>query len=211
MQLTAQEGNPPPSRGTLSASSNPCQIPAGGATCTATVTWKTIDEVANAILYVQDIGFGHPPSAIEAGKTGTVEPSWIQAPPHRYIFTLFELTATGRVALASIEVTGQEESKPASPSGTISVAPSSCVIPSGGTTCSTVVSWSTTSDVSDARVVVTDAGASGTPVLVARGKSGSLRYDGIEVSPHRYVFTLYGLISNRLVELSSVEASGAVQ
>jgi len=211
MELTAQEGNPPPSRGTLSASSNPCEIPAGAAACTTTVTWKTIDEVANAILYVQDIGFGHLPSAIEAGKTGTVELSWIQAPPHRYIFTLFEVTATGRTTIAALEVTGKEESKPASPSGTISAAPRSCTIPSGGSSCSTVVSWSTTNDVSDARVFVTDAGASGSPVLVAKGKTGTVRYDGIEASPHRYVFTLYGLISNRLVELGSVEASGAVQ
>ena len=211
MEMTGQEGNPPPSRGTLKASSNPCEIPEGGAICSTTLTWTTTDEVANATLYVNDIGFGHLPSAIEAGKSGTVEIGWIQAPPHRYIFTLFEITATSQVSIASIEVIGKEQSKPASPSGTISAAPGSCVIPVDGTTCSTVVSWSTTNDVSDARVVVTDVGASGTPTFLAKGKSGSVTYGTVEASPHRYVFTLYGFMSNRLVELASVEVSGAIQ
>ena len=211
MEMTGQEGNPPPSRGTLKASTNPCEIPAGGSACTTTLTWTTVDDVANAILYVQDLGFGFPPSAIEAGKTGTVEINWIQAPPHRYIFTLYEITATSQVSIASIEVIGKEEAKPAAPSGTISAAPGSCVIPADGTTCSTVVSWNTTNDVADARVVVTDVGASGAPTFLAKGKSGSVTYGTVEASPHRYVFTLYGLMSNRLIELSSVEASGATQ
>jgi hypothetical protein len=211
MEMTGQEGNPPASRGTLEASPNPCEIPTGLTNCTTTLTWTTADDVANAILYVQDLGFGYPSSAIEAGKTGTVEINWIQAPPHRYIFTLYEITATSQVSIAAIEVIGKEESKPAAPSGTISAAPSSCVIPADGTTCSTVVSWNTTNDVADARVVVTDVGASGTPIFLAKGKSGSVTYGTIEASPHRYVFTLYGLMSNRLVELSSVEASGATQ
>jgi len=208
MEMTGQERNPPASRGTLTASSNPCDIPAGGATCTTSITWTTIDAVANAILYVQDIGLGPPQSAVEAGKSGTVELVWIQAPPHRYIFTLFEITASNQVSIASIEVIGKEESKPPAPSGTISAAPSSCVIPADGTTCSTVVSWSTTNDVFDARVVVTDVGASGTPTFLAKGKSGSVTYATVEASPHRYVFTLYGLMSNRLVELGSVEVNG---
>jgi len=206
--MTGQEGNPPASRGTLKASSNPCDIPAGGSACTTTITWTTTDAVANAILYVQDTGFGHPSSAIEAGKTGTVEINWIQPPPHRYIFTLFEITATNQVSIASIEVIGKEESKLAAPSGTITAAPSSCVIPADGTTCATVISWSTTNDVFDARVVVTDVGASGSPTLLAKGKSGSVTYGTVEGSPHRYVFTLYGLMSNRLVELGSVEVNG---
>jgi hypothetical protein len=208
LEMTGQEGNPPASRGTLKASSNPCEIPAGGSACTTTLTWTTIDAVANAILYVEDIGFEHPSSAVEAGVEGTVEISWIQAPPHRYIFTLFETSATGVVPIAAIEVIGKEESKPAAPSGTISAAPGSCVIPAGGTTCSTVISWSTTTDVFDARVVVTDSGASGTPTFLAKGKSGSVTFGTVEASPHRYVFTLYGSISNRWVELGSVEVSG---
>ena len=211
MEMTGQEGNPPASRGTLKSSTNPCEIPAGGSNCTTSITWTTIDEVPNAILYVQDIGLGHPTSAVEAGKSGTVEISWIQAPPHRYIFTLFESTGTNQVFIASIEVIGKEESKPAAPSGTISAAPGSCVIPADGTTCSTVVSWNTTSDVFDARVVVTDVGASGTPTYLAKGKSGSVTYGTVEGSPHRYVFTLYGSISNRLVELGSVEVNGTTQ
>ena len=211
MEMTGQEGNPPALRGTLTASSNPCEVPAGGSTCTASIAWTTIDAVANAILYVQDIGLGHPPSAVDSGKSGTVEISWIQAPPHRYIFTLFEVTTTNQVSIASIEVIGKEESKPAAPSGTISAAPGSCVIPTNGTTCSTVVSWNTTNVVSDARIVVTDVGASGAPAFLAKGKSGSVTYSTVEGSPHRYVFTLYGLISNRLVELGSVEATGAIQ
>ncbi|HEU0005372.1 MAG TPA: SBBP repeat-containing protein, partial [Terriglobia bacterium] len=194
LELTGQEGNPPASRGTLTASSNPCEIPAGGSNCTTTLTWTTTDAVANAILYVQDIGLGHPPAAVDSGKSGTVEISWIQATPHRYIFTLFEITATGVAPISSIEVIGKEESKPAEPSGTISAAPSSCVIPADGTTCSSVISWSTTTDVSDARVVVTDVGASGSPTFLAKGKSGSVTYGTVEASPHRYVFTLYGLM-----------------
>ncbi|MSO21919.1 MAG: hypothetical protein EXQ58_01415 [Acidobacteria bacterium] len=211
MEMTGQEGNPPASRGTLKASTNPCEIPAGGGACTTTITWTTIDEVANAILYVQDIGFDNSPSAVEAGKMGTVELRWIQEPPHRYIFTLLEETATRRVSIASIEVIGKEESKPAARSGTIKAAPSSCVIPADGTTCSTVISWKTTTDVFDARVVVADVGASGTPTFLAKGKSGSVTYDTVEASPHSYIFTLYGLMSNRLVELASVEVSGATQ
>jgi Beta-propeller repeat len=211
MEMTAKEGNPPVSRGTLKASPNPCEIPAGAATCTTSITWTTSDLVPYAILYVEDIGFGHPRSGVEAGKARTVELGWIQAPPHRYIFTLFEVSATGQVPITSIEVIGKEASKPAAPSGTISAAPNPCVIPADGTTCSTVVSWNTTSDVSDARVVVTDVGVSGTPVLLAAGKSGSVTYGNVEASPHKYVFTLYGSISNRLVELGSVEASGAKQ
>jgi hypothetical protein len=58
---------------------------------------------------------------------------------------------------------------------------------------------------------VTDVGASGTPTYLAKGKSGSLTYSTVEASPHRYVFTLYGLMLNRLVELGSVEVSGATQ
>jgi len=208
MEMTGQEGNPPVSRGTLQASANPCVIPAGSGACSTTLSWTTVDSVANAILYVQDIGFGHPPSGIEAGAEGTVEIGWIQAPPHRYIFTLFEITATGQVPIKSIEVIAREESKSAAPSGTISATPSSCVIPAEGTTCSTVISWSTTNDVFDARVVVTDVGTSGTPAFLARGKSGSVDFGKIEESPHRYVFTLFGLISNRLVELGSVEVNG---
>jgi hypothetical protein len=208
MEMTGQEGNPPPSRGTLKASSNPCEIPEGGGACNTTLTWTTTDDVANAILYVDDIGFGHPPSGIEAGKSGTVEINWIQPPPHRYIFTLFEITTTGQVPIASIEVIGKELSKPAAPSGTISAAPSSCVIPAGGTTCSTVVSWTTTDDVFDARVVVTDVGASGAPTFLAKGKSGSVTFNTVEASPHRYVFTLYGSMLNHLVELGSVEVNG---
>lgn len=208
MEMTGQEGNPPVSRGTLTASANPCEIPAGGAACTTTLTWTTIDAVANAILYVQDIGSGHPPSGIEAGKSGTVEIKWIQAPPHRYIFTLYETTTSNQVSIASIEVIGKEESKPAAPSGTISAAPGSCVIPADGTTCSTVVSWNTTNDVFDARVVVADVGASGTPTLLAKGKSGSVTFSTVEASPHRYVFTLYGQMSNHLVQLGSVEVNG---
>ena len=115
------------------------------------------------------------------------------------------------MSVAAIEVIGKEESKPAAPSGTISAAPGSCVIPADGTTCSTVVSWNTTDDVFDARVVVTDVGSSGTPTFLAKGKSGSLTYSTVEASPHRYLFTLYGLMSNRLVELGSVEVNGATQ
>jgi hypothetical protein len=211
MEMTGQEGNPPPSRGTLKVSTNPCEIPAGGSTCSTSITWTTIDEVANAILYVQDVGLGHPSSGVDSGKSGTVEIGWIQAPPHRYIFTLFEVTATSQVSIASIEVIGKEESKPAAPSGTISAAPGSCVIPADGTTCSTVVSWSTTSDVFDARVVVTDVGASGAATFLAKGKSGSLTYSTVEASPHRYLFTLYGIMSNQLVELGSVEVNGVTQ
>ena len=113
--------------------------------------------------------------------------------------------------IVAIEVIGKEASKPAEPSGTISAAPGSCIIPTDGTTCSTVVSWNTTSDVFDARVVVTDVGASGTPTFLAKGKSGSLTYSTVEASPHRYLFTLYGSMSNRLVELGSVEVNGTTQ
>ena len=51
----------------------------------------------------------------------------------------------------------------------------------------------------------------GHPPYLAKGKSGSVTYGTVEASPHRYVFTLYGLMSNRLVELASVEVSGATQ
>jgi hypothetical protein len=195
----------------LKASPNPCEIPAGGGACTTSITWTTVDGVANGLVSVQDIGFGYPSAGVEAGPSGTVDIGWIQPPPHRYIFTLYEVATTGLSPVASIEVLGKEEGKPAEPSGTIAVVPAACVIPAGGTTCSTVVSWNTTSNVFDARVVVTDVGSSGTPTFLAKGKSGSVTYSTVEASPHRYLFTLYGFIANQLVELASVEASGATQ
>ena len=104
-------------RGLLQVSSNPCEIPTGANTCSTTIYWTTLNEVSSAELYVQDIGLGHPPSGVGAGKSGTVEIGWVQGPPHRYIFTLFEITAAGQVSIASVEVTGKESSNPAAPSG----------------------------------------------------------------------------------------------
>ncbi|MCI0626203.1 MAG: SBBP repeat-containing protein [Acidobacteria bacterium] len=211
LEVTGQEGNPPLSRGTLQISDNPCLIPAGGTTCTTTITWTTAADAVNAILYVQDVAAGHSPSAVEQGGSGSVEVNWIQGPPHRYVFTLFEITATGQTPIAAVEVTGKEETKPSNRSGSISASANPCLIPAGGTTCSTVINWSTTADVSDARVTVTDVGASGSPRFFAKGKSGSVTIDTIEASPHRYVFTLYQVISNRFVELASVEVTGTSQ
>src|SRR5262249_39818234 len=128
-------------RGTVTASSNPCQVPEGKENCTTTLTWTTIDGVTNVILYVQDVGLGQPPSGVAVGKSGSLEIPWIQPPPHRYIFALFDTTETDQVAIASLEVTGRRTGQPSSPSGTISAAPGSCGIPQDGTTCSTVVSW----------------------------------------------------------------------
>src|SRR6185295_2876859 len=120
-------------RGLLQVSTNPCEIPTGAAACSTAIYWTTLNEVGSAVLYVQDIGAGNPPSGIAAGKSGTVEINWIQALPHRYVFTLFEITAAGQVPIASIEVTGKVSSNPAAFSEKTSAAQAGAPFLSDGT------------------------------------------------------------------------------
>ncbi len=207
VEVTGQESDPL-FRGVLQVSNNPCLIPAGASNCTTTISWNTVDAVADAVLYVQDVGAGHPASAVEVGVTGSVEVSWIQGPPHRYIFTLVEVVAPTQTPIAAIEVTAKVENQPGNVSGSISASPNPCVIAGEATTCSTTVSWNTAAYVDDARVVVTDVGASGSPKFFASGKAGSARFETVEGSPHRYRFTLYQVTSSRAIELTSTEVTG---
>lgn len=207
VEVTGQESDPL-FRGTLQVSNNPCLIAPGGSTCTTSISWNTIAEVPDAILYVQDVGAGDPASAVEVGKSASIEVSWIQGPPHRYVFTLFEVVSPNQTPIAAIEVTGKAENQPGNISGSISASPNPCVIAGDVTTCSTTISWTTAAHVGDARIVVTDVGSSGTPKLFAGGKSGSATFSTVEGSPHRYRFTLYQVTSSRVIELASTEVTG---
>jgi hypothetical protein len=105
-------------------------------------------------------------------------------------------------------VTGKEETSPGNQSGTISASPNPCVIPVGGTTCATVLTWTTASNVLDARIAISDTGTGLGPYLFGRGKSGAITVD-IEGPPHRYRFVLYQIAGNRLIELGAVEATAS--
>jgi hypothetical protein len=70
------------------------------------------------------------------------------------------------------------------------------------------LSWTTASNVLDARITISDTGAGLGPYLFGRGKSGSIIVD-IQGPPHRYRFTLQQIAGNRFVELGTVEATAS--
>jgi len=191
-------------KGSILASPNPCAIPAGGNTCTVTLTWTTKD-VAAANVWVQDIGVGGNETPFAGGTSGPATAPWIQGAPHRYIFTLYEVTTTGRAPITSVAVIGLRQD----PSGTISASPNPCVIPTGGTTCTTSVIWSA-QNVSGAEVWVQDIGVGGNETPFAGGTSGPATALWIQRQPHRYFFTLYstGPGTRRPLAQVSVAATG---
>jgi hypothetical protein len=207
VEVTGHEADPP-ARGSIKVSGNPCIIPAGSSTCTTTISWTSSADILNAILFVQDVGVGNPASGVDVGTSGSVEVPWIQGPPHRYIFTLFDSSSSQLGPIAAIEVTGREETGAGNSSGTISASPNPCVIEAGSTICSTRTSWSTADNVEDARVSIADIGVSGAPVRFAAGKSGSVVAQHIEGAPHKYRFTLYQVTPDQVIELSAVEVTG---
>jgi len=206
VEVTGLEGDPPGETGSILASPRACTIPEGSVLCTATINWSSIDSVTDGIVYVQDVGMGAAPTPFAAGPSGSVDAPWIQGPPHRYVFILYQGSADSLKPAAAVEVTGNNGKTPSNASGTLSASPNPCVV-SSGNTCAAIIQWNTTTNVIDARVVVRDI-HKGATMYFASGKSGPAIADFIEAAPHRYLFTLYQLGSGTLITLDTIEVDG---
>ncbi len=184
--------------GSIAASPNPCMIPSGQTACTTAVTWST-QNVTSASVTVEDKAGGGEVS-FASGLSGSQSAS-IQAPPHQYTFRLYDTSSGTPVFLAATTVV-------ATGSGTLEGSPNPCAIPSGGTTCSSTVSWST-QNVTTATVTVQDA-AGGGETAFSTGASGS-QAASIQAPPHKYTFRLYDTSSGTayLIAVTVVQAEGS--
>ncbi len=213
--------------GTVSANSissssenDQCTIPFGGLFCSTTITWKGINVTKDEVkVYVQDIGVGTAPELLQDQETtGSKAIDKIEGAPHRYRFTLDQERDGIRTELAAVEVSGDEADPPSTTSNYIRSVPNLCIIPTGSNTCSSVLTWAASNDVTQARVYVQDVGAGGSPEVFSPpdlssdtlNVSGQLPAPWIQAAPHRYVFTLYQLDSSDLPSkrLAAVEVTG---
>lgn len=176
--------------GTISASPNPCTITGSSASCTSIITWSTLNVNAAKITVQDTVGGGETPFA--AGRSGSQSVS-ILAPPHQYTFRLYDISSPDPIFLDATTVF-------ANGTGTISGTPNPCPIPSGATTCTATISWSTNT-LTSAKVTVQD-GDSGQETNLFTGLSGSQPYT-IQAPPHKYIFRLYDTSSGGAVWVAS--------
>jgi hypothetical protein len=124
---------PPPSgHGTISANPAVCTIPAGAATCTTTLSWSTDPGVSNVQVKIDGLLFA-------SGPSGSSPAPWIQAS-----VATFELWGDGQL-LATAGAQGQAAapgSIATGAAGLISADPGVCSIPSGGSLCTSTLTWS---------------------------------------------------------------------
>lgn len=189
------------SSGTITASPNPCTIPAGSSLCTTTISWQT-QNATMAEVTVQD-GLGGSENLFGRAPSGSYAAPWIPAPPHSAVFTLYDTSSGSRVRLASVTVTATTNP---SASGTISASPNPCIFPAGASLCTTTVTWQTqNASAADVTVLEQPGGAEN---LFAGGVSGSSTAPWIQGPPRTYAFTLYDVSSGSRVRLASVTVTG---
>jgi hypothetical protein len=87
--------------GTITAEPNPCQVPAGSTTCLANLSWNT-ENVSAALITREDLtGGGEVP--FTSGVSGS-ENILLEAPPHQYVFRLYDVSTEYRVFLNAVTV-----------------------------------------------------------------------------------------------------------
>ncbi len=90
--------------GTITASPNPCIIPAGQNVCTSGIGWSTAGGVTHAVVYVD----GSEMADATSGNASANQANWITA-GHTFVFTLYDYSSGSRgAALDSVSVTGQQ-------------------------------------------------------------------------------------------------------
>ena len=90
--------------GSISASPNPCNIPAGASVCASTITWGTAP--GGAEVWVSNLD-GSAAQLFDGTNTGTAKAPWIPATGKRFSLRKHGLT------LASVDVMGQLEARAA--------------------------------------------------------------------------------------------------
>lgn len=163
--------------GSISASPNPCAVPAGG-TCRSSISWASGGTSLASIWVEADHSGPIAPVLFAQGTSGSQDASWIQA--GSYLFVLRNGSAQFGPELARVTVTG------ASQSASLAASPPTCAVPSGGT-CSTTLSWSTAPAVLATVWVESDHTGPITPQNVAQGTSGSASISWIQVGTYAFV------------------------
>lgn len=107
----------------ISASPNPCVVPAGQQFCTTQVSWS--GGPVNTQIWVTDLGINQP-SQFGSGGSATLAAPWIQA-GRSYLFQMRNGGETGQI-LASTTVTGQSGSTNLPPLISLTVSPNSGLI-----------------------------------------------------------------------------------
>jgi hypothetical protein len=133
---------------------------------------------------------------------------WIQAPPHAYIFRLYDASGESRVLLNTVTVMAL-----ATPSGSISASPNPCSITSGYV-CASGISW-TTQNVNSAQVTVQDTAGGGEVAFYNATSATNATAPWIQAPSHSYVFRLYNqpshvLLSSVTVTATSPAATGSI-
>jgi hypothetical protein len=114
---------------TVSGSPNPCTLASGDGYCTSSITWSS-SNAPNAGLFFGATLVGGTP-------TGTYTPSWINSNGYTFDVRQDRNTPTSQI-LASVSVRGVV---PAQPSGSVSASPNPCAIASGGSSCTSSITW----------------------------------------------------------------------
>ena len=95
--------------GTISASPNPCTIPAGSDRCTTTLSWSSTG-TTGTLVHVSHL----TQAFASSGASGSQDASWIQeAPAHTYTFYLYDyMDRVQGAELDRVTVTGQRPPPP---------------------------------------------------------------------------------------------------
>ena len=93
--------------GTISAGPNPCTITESHNSCSTIISWSTAEHVTDATIAMRNV-HRNTNYFFARGKSGAVTTDLIQAPPNRYIFTLYRVDSGKLTALDSVEVTSVE-------------------------------------------------------------------------------------------------------
>lgn len=107
--------------GSISASPNPCAVPAGG-TCRSSISWASGGTSLASIWVEADHSGPIAPVLFAQGTSGSQDASWIQA--GSYLFVLRNGSAQFGPELARVTVTG------ASQSASLAASPPTCAVPS---------------------------------------------------------------------------------
>ena len=176
----------PPASGSISASPNPCQIPAGQSTCTVNISWTASNTPQQPGLFWGTTLVGY-------GTSGTYSTNWIDT--GGYVFTLRTNYADpNSTQLDSVTAYGVASSQP---SGSVS-APG-CSIPTFSSSCSSTITWQT----SNAPL----AGLFRNGSLVATGTSGSYSDNAVTASGTTYA-VLVDYSNSGSTQLAAATATG---
>jgi hypothetical protein len=114
---------------TINASPNPCTLANTAAYCTSSITWSS-NNAPNAGLFFGTILVGGTPS-------GTYTPNWINITGYTFDVRQDRNNPNSQL-LASVFVRGVV---PAPPSGSVSASPNPCSIATGGSSCTSSITW----------------------------------------------------------------------